>query len=206
VAESSQRNSVIEVYPNSEIVALDEIGSDLGLDLRDPMGFDKYDFNQELYKYAFVASFAMNQYLDRKSTFHREISSMIPRDRFSFEKVEAEILNASEHQNVLVLYSGVATSRYLDRHIIKSCPIPMSEIGNFSEFVLLNREAKFFHFEHEMLNPEITLPSHEWRKNIYALGLNHEILLYSSPLFTSRGVFDPLSLFGTFPSMKISIV
>ena len=206
IAEKSQRERVANVYPNSEIVMLDEIGSHLGLELCDPMGFSKPDLEQELYKYAFVASYAMNQYVARKLTLGKKIESMIPRTRFSFEEVETEILKSIKQEKVIVLYSGVAAGRYLDNSAIKSYPIPIGETENFSEFVLANSEAKVFHFEHEVVRPEIIFPSHERRRNIYQIGVQHSVILHSSPYRTSRGSLDPLSLFGTLPSSKVSII
>lgn len=206
LTEQIQREEVTKVFPNSEILMLDKIATHLGLHLRDPMGFSKPQLELELYKYAFVACYALNRYHLRNSTVHSEIRSIVPKSQFSFEAVETKILTAIKRDNVLVLHSGIAASRYRDSAVVESHPIPMKELPNFSKYVLANREARVFHFEHEVVNPEITLPSLEWRKNIRQIGLEYGVLLYSSPFFTSRGLIDPLSLFGTLPSLKISML
>ena len=206
VADKSLQRMVRKVYPDTKMILLDEIGELLGLQLRDPIGFTSHEFEVEICKYTFAASYAMNQFLELDYVSPHQVEAIIPKRRTSFDNVITQILKAKERKNTIVLHSGIGTTTYLDDSTIKSFPIPMTELGSFSKFILENPVAKVFHFEYEAINPVAILTSCDWRFNILQIRRQHNVLLYSTPYSTSKSEFDPISLFGTLPSLKISIV
>jgi protein-tyrosine-phosphatase len=206
VAEKSLKEAVEEIYPDTRIIFLDEIGLLLGLNLRDPIGIERTEFNLEISKYAFSASYGMNQFLAQGVGQLGYVLAIIPRRESSISTVRRMIHEELEIKNTFILHTGPAGSAYLERHKISSFALSIRNLQDFSEFILRYEGKRIFHFEHEILHPQRVMPSSVWRRNIERLTQDHRLILHTAPFFNSRNVFDPLSIFGTLPSLEVKIV
>ena len=188
-----------------KLVFLDEEAAKMGIQLRDPIGFNPQELEDELYLHAFVSSFILNNKISRKSYLH-DIVGLIPRSIEAFPKMNKFVEDLLIEREVLILQTSIGKAPYLNQSRFQSMPIPNRFADSFSSFILDRSKIHIFHFEHELLNPTLNLCSVQWRQNIEVLSRQINVILLSAPLITSNGTFDFNSYLGVLPSNSFSMI
>ena len=160
---------------------------------------------QELCKYAFVASHVLNSYYIKKDN-QREITSLVPRSVESFGEVNLKVEEYLRASNCIVLQTSIGTAPYISSSSFPTFSIPNQKFETFAEIVLESSRCRVFNFKYEFTNPSLILSGPIWRKNILKISEKFEVVLATAPLNTRNGVEDFSSLLGTLPAKTFEIV
>ena len=205
VADSSLLTDYKQRGIKTKVVFLDEIGNKLGLLLRDPIGFSPREMESQLYLHAFVASSILSK-SQINVTSTRKIVGLIPNSINAFPRVSKMVEKVIFEKNGIILQTCIGKSPYVSHTEFKSIAIPNRFLNSFSSFIFNQNEERIFHFEHEVVNPTLSLTSPKWRQNIEILSEKFNLYCASAPLNTSTGALDFNSYLGVLPASSFEIV